>query len=310
MTRSVQALPEPLAMDTWAAKRPHGSGRGEAARRGRAGRARSRWRWTPGRRNGRTAAAGGKPRCGTCPESEETVSSLLWSWKSYESSKTSKGETPRPHGPHSRKTPEIHIGSPKRRGARLNHPAPPRCREHQPEPEHEPRQGHRQQPGEHLRQRRPRRGGRLTRLALEGLDRQPLCRGWCIRATKPERVRSPKANPLMYHDVEKRAHGKGRLLASIVPHIPPLAAAPDRAHQPQAAHEGAGEADEAEGGQAEQGGAAFDGHDDGRADDERGDHQGHGEAVGGGVDLVAHAFEVREVDAHVHPAAARSEERR
>src|SRR3990167_4082976 len=28
MTRSVQALPEPLAMDTWAAKRPHGSGRG------------------------------------------------------------------------------------------------------------------------------------------------------------------------------------------------------------------------------------------------------------------------------------------
>ena len=46
------------------------------------------------------------------------------------------------------------------------------------------------------------------------------------------------------------------------------------------------------------------GHDDGRADDECGDDQRHGEAVGGAVDLVAHALEVRQLNAHVQAPSA------
>src|SRR3989338_8861854 len=61
----------------------------------------------------------------------------------------------------------------------------------------------------------------------------------------------------------------GRWAHSLLPDIPPLAAAPDRAHQPQPPDERAGKAEETEGGQAEQGGAALDGHDDGRSEERR-----------------------------------------
>ncbi len=57
--------------------------------------------------------------------------------------------------------------------------------------------------------------------------------------------------------------------------------------------------------QAKQRGPCLYRHDDGGADDERGNHQGHGQPVGRAINLVAHALEVGQFNAYLYPATPR-----
>ena len=84
-----------------------------------------------------------------------------------------------------------------------------------------------------------------------------------------------------------------------------MAAAPDGTHQPKTAHHCPQEPEKAERWQAKQRGPCLYRHDDGGADDQRGNHQGHGQPVGRAINLVAHALEVGQFNAYLHPATPR-----
>lgn len=140
----------------------------------------------------------GKPQCGTDPRRGEKEASLQ-KQKSVESSKTSKGEAPRhikqPHSKQARNTkwqPQS-AGVPNwiiRGQHGVGNTGRPRCTRH----------------GRGIGNSREKSRDRVVRkrawFAMVGQDGRPLCRGPCVWAMRPGRGQSPKANQLMYHDVE------------------------------------------------------------------------------------------------------------
>ncbi len=72
--------------------------------------------------------------------------------------------------------------------------------------------------------------------------------------------------------------------------------APDRQNDPDAVEKCQQEAEQAEQGQAEQGGAALHCHDDGGANYQRSSQNSHGQAVGTVVDLLAEMIQALQVE--------------